>query len=188
MKAGHKKEDKMKKFADRNHRLDNIRGIDRKAVGKETPMAIELEAFRKILKTKQAELSAGRHNREAFAKLGIGDSFVQDNHSRSSKGTLRGLHYQLHHPQAKLCRVVEGEALDVAVAGAQHAAQREGQRGQGKSGHDVEQRPQHGRPREEDGLEIAAAVERHEGQQVERVDDQERSSRLHVERLAGEVR
>ena len=57
----------MKKFTDRNHRLDNIRGIDRKAVGKETPMAIELETFRKILKTKQAESSAGRCNREALA-------------------------------------------------------------------------------------------------------------------------
>jgi len=50
-----------------------------------------------------------------FADLGIVDTFVQDNHSRSSSGTLRGLHYQLRHPQAKLCRVVEGEALDVAV-------------------------------------------------------------------------
>lgn len=50
-----------------------------------------------------------------FKALGITDDFVQDNHSQSSKGTLRGLHYQLHHAQAKLCRVVEGEALDVAV-------------------------------------------------------------------------
>jgi dTDP-4-dehydrorhamnose 3,5-epimerase len=50
-----------------------------------------------------------------FAGLGIPDTFVQDNHSRSAKGTLRGLHYQLDHPQAKLCRVVEGEALDIAV-------------------------------------------------------------------------
>ena len=50
-----------------------------------------------------------------FAKLGITDSFVQDNHSCSAKGTLRGLHYQLRRPQAKLCRVIEGEALDVAV-------------------------------------------------------------------------
>ena len=41
--------------------------------------------------------------------------FVQDNHSLSTRGTLRGLHYQLHHPQAKLCRVIEGEALDTAV-------------------------------------------------------------------------
>jgi dTDP-4-dehydrorhamnose 3,5-epimerase len=50
-----------------------------------------------------------------FKALGIEDSFVQDNHSVSSRGTLRGLHYQLNHPQAKLCRVVEGEAFDVAV-------------------------------------------------------------------------
>jgi dTDP-4-dehydrorhamnose 3,5-epimerase len=50
-----------------------------------------------------------------FAELGIGDHFVQDNHSSSARGTLRGLHYQLQHPQAKLCRVVEGEALDVVV-------------------------------------------------------------------------
>lgn len=50
-----------------------------------------------------------------FSALGIADTFVQDNHSRSSQGTLRGLHYQLRRPQAKLCRVVEGEALDVAV-------------------------------------------------------------------------
>ena len=40
---------------------------------------------------------------------------MQDNHSRSAKGTLRGLHYQLRHAQAKLCRVIEGEAFDVAV-------------------------------------------------------------------------
>lgn len=55
------------------------------------------------------------YHRERFAELGINDSFVQDNHSSSSKGTLRGLHYQVHHPQAKLCRVIEGEAFDVAL-------------------------------------------------------------------------
>ena len=55
------------------------------------------------------------YHQEKFAGLGIHDNFVQDNHSRSAKGTLRGLHYQLRHAQAKLCRVVEGEALDVAV-------------------------------------------------------------------------
>jgi dTDP-4-dehydrorhamnose 3,5-epimerase len=54
------------------------------------------------------------HQKKA-AELGIRDRFVQDNHSRSAKGTLRGLHYQLKRPQAKLCRVIEGEALDVAV-------------------------------------------------------------------------
>jgi len=50
-----------------------------------------------------------------FAAIGIPDIFVQDNHSRSAKHTLRGLHYQFLHPQAKLCRVVRGEVLDVAV-------------------------------------------------------------------------
>src|SRR5438046_8378559 len=55
------------------------------------------------------------YHKAKFATLGIADAFVQDNHSCSRKGTLRGLHYQLHHPQAKLCRVVEGQALDVAV-------------------------------------------------------------------------
>jgi dTDP-4-dehydrorhamnose 3,5-epimerase len=54
-------------------------------------------------------------NQKEFAQLGITDSFVQDNHSASAKGTIRGLHYQLQHAQAKLCRVIEGEALDVAV-------------------------------------------------------------------------
>ena len=55
------------------------------------------------------------YNQAKFAAAGVADQFVQDNHSCSAKGTLRGLHYQLHHAQAKLCRVVEGEALDVAV-------------------------------------------------------------------------
>jgi dTDP-4-dehydrorhamnose 3,5-epimerase len=55
------------------------------------------------------------YHKAKLANLGIAVTFVQDNHSRSAKGTLRGLHYQLGHPQAKLCRVVEGEALDVAV-------------------------------------------------------------------------
>ena len=55
------------------------------------------------------------YHRGKFAELGIAESFVQDNHSCSSKGTVRGIHYQLRRPQAKLCRVVEGEALDVAV-------------------------------------------------------------------------
>ena len=54
------------------------------------------------------------HNAK-FLALGIKDTFLQDNHSISSRGTLRGLHYQLQHAQAKLCRVIEGEALDVAV-------------------------------------------------------------------------
>ena len=52
---------------------------------------------------------------EALAEAGIHHNFVQDNHSRSLRGVLRGLHYQLRQPQAKLCRVVSGEVFDVAV-------------------------------------------------------------------------
>ena len=52
---------------------------------------------------------------EKLRALGIENQFVQDNHSLSRRGALRGLHYQLHSPQAKLCRVVRGEILDVAV-------------------------------------------------------------------------
>ena len=52
---------------------------------------------------------------DALAAAGVHEPFVQDNHSRSSRGVLRGLHYQLRHPQAKLCRVAQGEVLDIAV-------------------------------------------------------------------------
>jgi dTDP-4-dehydrorhamnose 3,5-epimerase len=52
---------------------------------------------------------------EKFANGGIDAQFVQDNHSRSSKGILRGLHYQIKQPQGKLVRVLKGEVFDVAV-------------------------------------------------------------------------
>ncbi len=54
-------------------------------------------------------------NRRTFTALGIDDTFVQDNHSRSIGGTLRGLHYQVCHPQGKLVRVIAGSVFDVAV-------------------------------------------------------------------------
>jgi len=50
-----------------------------------------------------------------FRLQGLPEVFVQDNHSRSTRGVLRGLHYQLEHPQGKLVRVVSGEVIDVAV-------------------------------------------------------------------------
>jgi dTDP-4-dehydrorhamnose 3,5-epimerase len=55
------------------------------------------------------------YHKAKFAEIGICGDFVQDNHSKSTKGTLRGLHYQLGHPQAKLCRVVSGDVLDAVV-------------------------------------------------------------------------
>ena len=54
-------------------------------------------------------------HRQKFAENGLDVDFVQDNHSRSSKGVLRGLHYQLRQPQGKLVRVTAGAVFDVAV-------------------------------------------------------------------------
>ena len=52
---------------------------------------------------------------EKFRALGIDAGFVQENHSRSGRGTVRGLHYQVERPQGKLVRVVQGSVFDVAV-------------------------------------------------------------------------
>jgi len=54
-------------------------------------------------------------SRRKFAALGVDFDFVQDNHSRSARGILRGLHYQVRQPQGKLVRVVSGAVFDVAV-------------------------------------------------------------------------
>lgn len=53
--------------------------------------------------------------RDFQAATGVEAQFVQDNHSRSARGVLRGVHYQIQHPQGKLVRVTQGEVFDVAV-------------------------------------------------------------------------
>jgi dTDP-4-dehydrorhamnose 3,5-epimerase len=55
------------------------------------------------------------YNEKVFVDLGIGERFVQDNHSFSKQNVVRGLHYQAVHPQGKLVRAVTGEIFDVAV-------------------------------------------------------------------------
>lgn len=55
------------------------------------------------------------YNKRELAGFGVDAEFVQDNHSRSRQGVLRGLHYQIRQPQGKLVRVVQGEIYDVAV-------------------------------------------------------------------------
>ncbi|ARU32126.1 dTDP-4-dehydrorhamnose 3,5-epimerase [Sulfuriferula sp. AH1] len=55
------------------------------------------------------------YNRRVMTEAGIPDDFVQDNHSRSAKGVLRGLHYQIRQTQGKLVRVISGSVYDVAV-------------------------------------------------------------------------
>jgi len=54
-------------------------------------------------------------NRQRYAQAGLDQAFVQDNHSHSTRSVLRGLHYQLKHPQGKLVFAVRGEIFDVAV-------------------------------------------------------------------------
>ena len=54
-------------------------------------------------------------NRKIFSGLGLDLDFVQDNHSRSAQGVLRGLHYQVHRPQGKLVRVTSGAVYDIAI-------------------------------------------------------------------------
>jgi dTDP-4-dehydrorhamnose 3,5-epimerase len=55
------------------------------------------------------------YHAEKFRQLGLPHEFVQDNHSHSRRGVIRGLHYQLEHPQGKLVRCTRGTILDVAV-------------------------------------------------------------------------
>ena len=55
------------------------------------------------------------YRESAFGDLGVTDRFVQDNHSRSLRNTIRGIHFQLRAPQAKLCRVTRGEVFDVVA-------------------------------------------------------------------------
>ena len=62
------------------------------------------------------------YNKRVLAKCGINDEFVQDNHSRSVKNVLRGLHYQIQQPQGKLVRVTAGEVFDVVVDLRRHSA------------------------------------------------------------------
>lgn len=73
-------------------------------------LLIELDVFRDA-----RGFFAETWHRRKFAEHGIDCDFVQDNHSRSARGTLRGLHYQIRQPQAKLVRATLGEIYDVAV-------------------------------------------------------------------------
>ena len=72
-----------------------------------------------IIKPKKFEDERGyffeSYNFLEFKKFGIKLNFVQDNHSKSKKGVLRGLHFQRKHPQGKLIRVIKGKIFDVAV-------------------------------------------------------------------------
>ncbi len=72
-----------------------------------------------IIETKVFEDNRGffieSYNKKDFKEIGLDIDFVQDNHSKSKKGVLRGLHFQLRHPQGKLVSVIKGRVFDVAV-------------------------------------------------------------------------
>jgi dTDP-4-dehydrorhamnose 3,5-epimerase len=61
------------------------------------------------------------YQKRKFQEAGIDAEFVQDNHSKSCRGTLRGLHYQIHQPQGKLVRVISGEIFDVCLDVRKHS-------------------------------------------------------------------
>jgi dTDP-4-dehydrorhamnose 3,5-epimerase len=62
------------------------------------------------------------YHRNRFSEAGINVDFVQDNLSRSCRGTLRGLHYQIKHPQGKLCQAIRGEVFDVVLDLRRHSS------------------------------------------------------------------
>jgi dTDP-4-dehydrorhamnose 3,5-epimerase len=80
----------------------------------QTPLAGVLLLEPRIFKDDRGWFFESYHEKR-YWDAGLTANFVQDNHSRSSQGTLRGLHYQLNHPQGKLVRVVMGEVYDVCV-------------------------------------------------------------------------
>ena len=83
---------------------------------KVTPTAIpDVRLIEPVVRSDDRGFFLETWNARAFAAAGIDASFVQDNHSRSRHGVLRGLHYQIEHAQGKLVRCIAGEVFDVAV-------------------------------------------------------------------------
>ena len=81
-----------------------------------TPTAIpDVRLIEPVVRSDDRGFFLETWNARAFAAAGIDAAFVQDNHSRSRSGVLRGLHYQIEHAQGKLVRCVVGEVWDVAV-------------------------------------------------------------------------
>lgn len=80
----------------------------------ETPLAGALVLEPKVFEDERGFFLES-YSERTFAKVGIAERFVQDNHSFSKRGVLRGLHYQVQKPQGKLVRVVTGEVQDALV-------------------------------------------------------------------------
>jgi dTDP-4-dehydrorhamnose 3,5-epimerase len=89
---------------------DSATGMDVKHTGLEGLLLIEPRRFHD-----ERGFFTETYERERYAELGIDVEFVQDNHSRSFKGVLRGLHFQVKRPQAQIVTVIHGRVFDVAV-------------------------------------------------------------------------
>ena len=87
-------------------------------MGKITVETCDIEGLKIITPTVHGDARGyfcETYHYEDYKAAGIPDVFVQDNQSASKRGVLRGLHFQIEHPQAKLVRVIKGEVFDVAV-------------------------------------------------------------------------
>lgn len=87
-------------------------------MGKLTVETCDIEGLRIITPTVHGDARGyfmETYQYNDFKEAGVDKVFVQDNQSSSTKGVLRGLHFQINHPQAKLVRVIRGEVFDVAV-------------------------------------------------------------------------
>lgn len=106
----------------------NIKNITKKCIQKNKGVVFELGRFKftetgidglTVIDIEPFDDSRGyfmeTYNREDFVKAGLDMNFVQNNESKSTRGVLRGLHFQKNFPQGKLVRCVEGEVFDVAV-------------------------------------------------------------------------
>ena len=87
--------------------------IDMKIIATDIPDILIIEP--KVFGDSRGFFFESFNSREFSRLTGHNPTFVQDNHSRSQRGVLRGLHYQIDNPQGKLVRVTQGEVLDVAV-------------------------------------------------------------------------
>ncbi len=101
-------------------RVDNVCGIkmENKRMGKITVTECGIDGLLVIEPTifkDNRGYFIETYHKEAYEAVGITAEFVQDNQSMSTKGVLRGLHFQINYPQAKLVRVLSGEVFDVAV-------------------------------------------------------------------------
>ena len=81
----------------------------------QTPLAGVLVLEPKVFGDERGFFFESFNARDFEQATGLKETFVQDNHSKSTKGVLRGLHYQIEHAQGKLVRVTQGEVFDVAV-------------------------------------------------------------------------